>query len=464
MSALSPVINAAMRRLESFFPGYFQEVKRNHYTDFGYPTQITFRLAHDAYCRNGIARAAVDKTVAKTWQTRPYIQEQQRDGSETAEAKKGETRREAEIRQRFDDLRLWQALAECDRRSLVGSYSGLILRVGDNKRFEEPVDRVGGGLAGLVEVIPAWEGQLEVSTWNTDETSEDYGKPTMFQFNEALVGNNNKNPRQFSVHPSRVLVWSKDGTVNGRSALEPGYNDLLSIEKIIGAGGEGFWKNAKSAPVLQVAPDASIEKMAQAMGVPAAEVKDLMDAQVDDWQRGFDKLLMLQGMEAKTLGITLPSPEHFFAIAIQSFAASFSIPMKILVGSQTGERASTEDSEEWANTCMGRRADQARPNIMELLRRLESFGILPERDWYLDWPSLLDPSPKEMLERVERMAAVNDKMRASGELIFTGDEMRAEFNFEPLSDADRYGDEDPTGDEEAAAMGVDPEADPAEAA
>lgn len=181
-----------------------------------------------------------------------------------------------------------------------------------------------------------------------------------------------------------------------------------------------------------------------------------MDAQVEDWQKGFDKLLMLQGMEAKTLGITLPSPEHFFAIAVQSFAASFSIPLKILVGSQTGERASTEDAEEWANTNMGRRSDQAVPNINVMLQRLELFGILPERDWYLDWPSLLDPSPKEMLERVERMATVNDKMRAAGEVVFTGDEMRAEFGREPLSDADKFGDE-PDDIEEQDALGEVPE-------
>lgn len=460
MSRLALLGNALTRNLSTMFPGYFAEVKRNHYADFSFPTQVTFKLAHDAYCRNGIARAGVDKTVAKTWQENPLLQERQRDGSEPAETK-GETAFEGDIRQRLDDLRVWQHLAEADRRSMVGSYSGLILRLADNKRFDQPADSVPGGLLGLVEIIPAWEGQLEVSTWQTDELADDYGQPTMYQFNEASVGFANKNPRQFSIHPSRVIVWSKDGTLNGRSALEPGFNDLITMEKISGAGGEGFWKNAKSAPVLQVAPDASIDKMAQAMGVPVEEVRDRMDTQVQDWQRGFDQLLMIQGMEAKTLGVTLPSPEHFFAIALQSFSASMSIPLKILVGSQSGERASTEDADEWAQTNMARRTNQAVPNIRALIQRLEEFGILPERDWHLDWPSLLDPSPKEMLERVERMATVNDKMRAAGETVFTGDEMRAEFGREPLSDAERFRDEPGVDDERDALDLPTPEDEPA---
>ena len=63
MGALTQIGNALTRNLSVMFPGYFAEVKRNHYADFGYPTEITFKLAYDAYLRIGVARAAVDKTV-----------------------------------------------------------------------------------------------------------------------------------------------------------------------------------------------------------------------------------------------------------------------------------------------------------------------------------------------------------------------------------------------------------------
>lgn len=457
MSARHLLANVATRSLQAMFPGFFFGAQKHNYAaDFGYPDQVTFELAFDAYCRNPLARAAVDKTVGKTWEDNPFLQEFQRDGTEGGD--QGETQVEAAIRQRFGDLRVWQHLAECDRRGLVGAYSGLILRLADSQPFKAPVTRVPGGLNGLVEVIPAWEGQLSVSQWDTDETSKTYGQPLMFQFSEGQVGTQQQ-PRTFEIHPDRVIIWSRDGTLNGRSALEPGYNALLDMEKIRGGGGEGFWKNAKSGLSLQIDKDAKIADMAQAMGVPVSEVVDKIDEQVEGFNKGFDKSLLLQGITATPMQVNLPSPEHFFAVAAQSFAASWSIPMKVLIGSQTGERASTEDSEEWAKVNMGRRKDTAIPGVMALVNRLERVGILPERDWHLDWTSLLDPSPNEQLERVERMATVNDKMRASGELVFTGDEMRAETGREPLSDADKFDDE-PDADDERDALG-DPENDPA---
>lgn len=448
MNAIQSIRNTVVRRMDAMFPGFFAQAKHNHYADFGYPTDLSFKQLYDMYTRNGIAHAGVEKTILKTWQDMPFLLEKERDGSEGKETK--ETKLESDIRQRFADLRFWQQLAEADRRSLVGGYSGVILRLADSKKFQEPVDTVPGGPFGLVELIPAWEGQLQVSEWDTDETSENYGHPKMYQFNESQVDQSQKVQRQFQLHPDRVLIWSRDGTVHNRSLLEPGYNDLMTLEKVSGAGGEGFWKNAKSAPVFEIDKEARLEDMARAMGINVEDVADSMDEQVKDWQKGFDQMLMVQGMQAKTLGITLPSPEHFFAIALQSFAASIPIPMKILVGSQSGERASTEDAEEWAQTNMSRRTSMVIPNTMSLINRLERFNILPEKDWFLQWKSLQDPGPNEILERVERMANVNDKMKDSGEFVFTPEELRAETGREPLTDAEKYRDTDTDDDKEGA--------------
>lgn len=448
MTPLRLVVNNATRNLWSMFPGFFPGGKHNHYADFGYPEALTFKHLYDMFLRNGIAHAGVDKTVLKTWQDAPFLLDHERDGSEGAD--KDETALEKAIRDRFGDLRLWQNLAEADRRSLVGGYAGIVLRFADSRRFSEPVDRVPGGLDGLVEIIPAWAGQLTVSDWDLDETSETYGQPKMFQFNEANVQTGKQGNRALVIHPDRVVIWSTDGTVNSASLLEPGYNDLMTLEKISGAGGEGFWKNAKSAPVLEVDKEARIEDMAKAMGVPVAEIADKMNDQVEDWQKGFDKLLMLQGIQAKTLGVTLPSPEHFWAAPLQAFAASIGIPLKVLVGSQTGERASTEDSEEWAQTIMSRRANVVVPNIKLLVQRLERVGVLPEKDWFVDWTDLTEASMGEKIDRAVKMTTANQNMKDTGELVFTPEEIRAAVNYEPLSDAEKYRDDPADSDVEDA--------------
>ena len=136
MNPLALVVNAA-RRIDSMFPGFFPEAKHNHYRDFGYPENVSFTPLYAMYQRNGIAKAGVQKTCSKTWQDNPEVW--------LSEAPT-ESPQESEIRQRFEDLRVWQRLAETDRRALVGGYAGAIMRFADSKTFKEPVDRVPGGL------------------------------------------------------------------------------------------------------------------------------------------------------------------------------------------------------------------------------------------------------------------------------------------------------------------------------
>lgn len=419
MNPMQMMVNAA-RRLEGLFPGYFPTTKHQHYRDFGWPENVEFKDALRMYKRNSIARAGVNKTVLKTWQDFPSLWETE---------KAGDTTDEKAIAVHFRKIGVWRALAEADRRAIVGGYAGVILRLADGKSFDQPVGVVPGGTDGLVELVPLWCNQIMVAEWITDTTSPDYGKPKRFTFNEAAIGGTAG--RSFDVHPDRVLIWSSDGTVSPTSELEPGYNDLLDMEKVKGAGGEGFWKNAKSAPILEIDKEAKLHDMAKAMGVEDDEVADAMNEQVEDWQKGFDKLLMLQGMQAKTLGVVLPSPEHFHGIPLLSFAASLGIPAKILIGSQTGERASTEDADEWSQTCNARRESIAKPRIKALADKLVRFKVLPAKDWYVGWSDLTEASPGEKIDRAAKMATINSSQR--DEPAFTAGEIREEAGFDPAT-------------------------------
>lgn len=423
MSKVAFLSNAATRSMATLFPSLFAGRKHDHYKDFGWPEALSFPQFYRMYSRNGLATAGVNKTIAKTWQTNPSLWESD---------KPAESDVEADIRQRFSDLRIWQMMAEADRRSMVGAYSAIILRFADGKAFDQPVDKVQGGLDGLAGVIPAWESQLTIAEWNTDTASEGYGNPLFYQFNEAAVGGQSQSPRQFRVHPDRVLIWSDDGTVNGRSALEPGYNDLIDAEKVKGAGGEGFWKTARGAPLIEAPVGMNPADVAKAMGVQTSDLLDKINEQIDDFQQGFDKGLLIGGMTAKPMQITLPSPEHFFAGPVNSYASSMEIPVKILMGSQTGERASTEDAREWNQTCNSRRVNRCRPIIQEFVNKLEAAGILPERDWTVGWDDLTEASQSERMARAAQMSVINSQTAAGDEPAFMPDEIRDAAGFAPM--------------------------------
>lgn len=432
---------AGTRDLSVLFPNspFETQTKHNHYRDFGFPTTLNFKLLHNMFRRNGLARAAVNKTVDKTWETSPFLLEQERDGSQTI--KREETPLEKQIRLAFKRLRFWTKVSDADSNSLVSGYAGLILRFADNRPLHEPVESVPNGIDGLVEVIPVWSDQLTALEWDQNELSQTFGKVVLYEFKEAAVKRRTgSNPgRTLKIHPSRIIIWSDDGTTDCYSMLEAGYNDLVTVEKIVGASGEGFWKNAKSSPIFEMDPKVDVGQLEKTMGMKGQELIDSLNAQVEAYQRGFDEMMLVQGITAKQLNVSLSDPASPFSIAVQSFSASISMPMKILIGMQTGERASTEDAQEWARTIMARRAKYTEPNIMLIVERLVEVGCLEDKDWYIDWDDLTEASSEVKFNIATKMAEINAKtIDSMREIVFTPDEIRGAVDREPLADGDKF--------------------------
>lgn len=417
-------------RLQRMFPwAYGLNTKHDYAKDYGWPEHLGFNQFYRMYSRSGIAAAAVDKTIGKTWQTMPALWESE---------KPAESKAEEAIRKHFAKRNIWRALMDADRRSMVGCYAGAIILLRDNKELDQPVDSVAKGIENVVGIIPAWEGQLTVAEWDTVQTSETYGEPLYFQFNEQAVGDpqNAKNV-QVRIHRDRMLIWSEDGTLNCRSTLEAGYNDVADAEKIKGAGGEGFWKSSRGAPIIEAPQGVTAEDMRRGMGAASVEdVKDKLNEKVDDFQSGFDKALMVGGFSAKPMTITLPQPKEFWEPCVQSFAASMQIPFKVLIGNVTGERASTEDADEWAQTNMSRRENRVLPILNDFIDRLVRWGVLDAKDWTIGWNDLTESSPSEKMGLAKEMAGINQTLGA--EPAFLPDEIREAAGYKSADEVEGF--------------------------
>lgn len=233
--------------IRDFFKRVLQlSAKHDHYKDFGYPENVTFEHLYKMYRRNDLAKAAVRKTTEKTFQNLPQVMSGDDEISDLADA--------------FERLGFWDKLADIDEFAQVGGYAGFVIRIADDKKFNEPVESA-VSLDDIVELIPAWSVQLKVSEWHTNETDPDtYGKPKTFTFEESAIYKKQSTNRSVVVHPDRVFIWSSDGTVNACSSLESGFNNLLDMEKISGAGGEGFWKTAAARLNIEIDKDTDFEQ------------------------------------------------------------------------------------------------------------------------------------------------------------------------------------------------------------
>ena len=416
--------------LRRFWPfAYGLNTKHDYAKDYGWPESLGFEQLYRMYCRSGLAAAAVDKTIGKTWATMPALWESE---------KPADTPAEKAIAKHFAKKKIWRSLMDADRKSMVGEYAAAIILIRDGRDLDQPVDRVRGGIEGIAGIIPAWQGQLQHGDLDPDDQSETFGQPLWYQFNQQAVDGAQKGGIVSKrIHHDRILIWSDDGTINCRSALEPGFNDVSDAEKIKGAGGEGFWKSSRGAPIIEAPKGVSPADVQRGMGATTpADVIDKLNEQVGEFQSGHDNMLMLGGFTVSPLTITLPQPKEFWEPCVQSFAASMGIPFKELIGNVTGERASTEDAKGWAETCMSRRENRVMPILQDFIDRLVAWGVLDAKDWTIGWTSLLEASPDDKLDRAAKMSTINQQ--SGTEPVFLPDEIRDEAGYKPGDEVEGF--------------------------
>lgn len=426
------------RALAGLFSGTSNTKRQRLYQEFGYPVDLCFDDFYRAYRRNAVAGAAVKRMVEGCWEDFPEIYE----GDKTKDATKL-----SPWDKRINKLLkgCWKPIKGADRRNLIGRYSALLLQLKDNKSWSEPVDKAVVtrlNERALVKMIPAWEAQLEPVAWDSDESSETFGDVKMYSFTELPV-DNARSPqpgRIINVHPDRVIILAEgaddDSLYSGKSLLEEGFNKLLDIEKVSGGASEGFLKNASRQLNYSFGEKTNFSALAKALGVPEGQLAEALDMQVRRLNDSTDSASFMQEGKAEVLSVTASDPEPTWRTALNEFCATLPMPVKILIGMQTGERASTEDAKDWAKTRMSRRNGFLSEVITSLIVRFWTLGIIPVakgEEITVGWSDLMAPSRAEKIANMGAMADVAVKtMNAYGRSAITENEVRSEGELQPI--------------------------------
>ena len=363
--------------------------QRDVYEALGYDKDVKWHQYCAQYERQGFARAVIDRPITSVWGR----------GFQIVEA--GDDK-ETELETAWKDLNkrinFNSMFIRLDRLTGLGTYGVLLLGLSDVSKpadFEKPVTGKGLTLrylrpfSGMVI-----EGDAQVYTWVTDPSEERYGRP--LYYNISLKNLSTGDQHFIRVHYSRVIHIA-DGLgsseIEGTPRLQPIWNNLKNLEKIVGGSAEMYWRGARPGYSIEADKDFQI---------PPAVLDDLQ-TQMDEYEHNLRRMLALQGMKVSPLAQQVTDPTKSVDVQVQEISATTGIPQRILIGAEAGHLASTQDRENQADYIEDRQLNFAEVRIVRpTIDRLIELGILPPpstpEGYSVQWPDSREPSDKDLAD------------------------------------------------------------------
>lgn len=358
---------------------------RDIYAALGYPDTIEFDDYLAKYRRQDIARAVIDKPVNATWRGEINIRE--------AGEKDIKTGFEQDVEELQKRLRLKSWFSRLDKLTGLGRYGVLLLGFDDVKKegdFKKPIKR---GKRRLQYVMAYGENRAEIKEWEDDTSSPRYSMPKLYSI--TIKGPEQTSSRNIQVHPSRVIHVT-DGALSshtyGKPRLESVYNRLIDLEKLTGGDAEMFWRGARPGYVAKEDPNYNL----------TSEKREQMKEEIQKYEHNLRRVFAVRGVDLQPLDQQIASPAEHVDVQIQMISAVTGIPKRILVGSERGELASSEDRTQWLSEIKTRREEFSEDKIMRpFLDKMMEYGVIrrPDTgDYLIEQEDLFAPSQREKAE------------------------------------------------------------------
>jgi len=415
---------------------------RDVYAALGWPKSLSWLDYYGKYRRQDLATRIVDLPADATW----------RDGFEIHDNP------EPDIYSPFEkawvglekDLGLISWLHRLDRMAGIGEYAVLFLGV-RGQPADQPLRRAKPGDLMYVSLFP--QPRADIKLLVEDEMSPRFGLPEYYNLevvNVVTTGSSAMTTigldrvtgrgRQVRAHWSRVIHCaeiSEDSRILGRPRLENVYNLLELLMLVIGGAGEGYWRSGHPRLHANIAPEYS--------GVLTGDQLDALGDEISKMLHGFQDWVRTSGTDIQQLSGGIADPRQAVEPLVDLIGAARGIPKRILLGSERGELASSQDAQEWAHRVAERQKNFAEPVVIRpMIDRLMETGVLPPAqggddhdDYEVRWPDLTGPNAEQRAQLAERYAnteARHANAELTGGVLFTRNELREALGFEPIED------------------------------
>lgn len=365
-----------LQRAQGGSGGYGLDGKRSRaWCEYGYKAELTHDDYYALWSRMPIAGGAVGVLLDKCWETNPIV-----------ESKRFE--------QLAKDTFLWQVMRTADEFRLASvGWSAIWLSIA-GEDGDKPATR--GAAKALTGLTPIWSNSIQPTV---------NGEGVVEKYTVSLANGTTKD-----VHPSRIVII---GCPNDKPFLRASFNSGVDLEKILGGSGESYLKNAARQLNIDYTPEGDMDELVKISGQSEDTVRLAMNEVVREMNRGNDSALITQGADVKMLTASVSDPTGNFNTACASFAAGVRMPMRTIVGNQTGERASTEDNKALNQRAQARRINELSRDCSKLMRALYETGVMNEVVQF-EWDDL---TSEPMSERIASYSTLVTAMASASALL-----------------------------------------------
>jgi hypothetical protein len=352
------------------------------YEALGYPINISYADYLQKFRRQDIANRIVKAPVQGTWRDKPKIYE----SNDT------DTKFEEDLDKLLVDLKLYSVFYKLDLMATLGRYAVLFLGLDDESDPAIEATKA----KELLYVTPIPEDRASIETWVTNQKSPRFGQPltysvTVNQHVSSITSISNATTVNYSrlIH---VAENTLDSDVYGVPSLEPVYNRLLGLDKLAGGSPEMYWRGARPGYTAT----------ANEGTIVTPDQKEALREQLSDFVNNLQRWLYVQGMDITALSPQVVTPEPHVAVQLKLISAATRIPLRVLVGSERGELASTQDERAWLTYLEERRVSVAENLIVRpFVDRMISLGVISPPvtgEYFIKWEPLVILSEKEKAE------------------------------------------------------------------
>lgn len=347
---------------------------------------------------NPIAARAIEAKPREMWQVQPKVFEVEDAAVSTpfeeAWDRLGRTLRGKSWYQDEEGNPIVDYWIRADIESRIGQYALIYLGFDDIINGGNPSQPVTEGSATkllYMRVIP--EVNAPISRLDRSPGPR-YGQPLEYTITFNDSGYNQSSgivpieTQTSTVHYTRVIHIAEGAEVLARPVLCSIREQILGLRKLYAASPEGYWKACLTILAAETHP-----QLGGDVDINTSDMKDMFE----NMMNGLQRYGVFSGMSLKSIAPSVVDPTPHIKSLIEAICIRLGIPMRIFMGSERGELASSQDDVAWNDRLKERQMNYATPRIIvPFVDRLIWSGVLPEPKGYsVWWPDLTSQSDQE---------------------------------------------------------------------